>query len=82
MINNNIDETKKKQIKNNFTFIDDFNDFRIRVLGGKISLIKWFKEYKECDCKLILGRNDMLPLLVYIFSRGKNKLNKIQGEKK
>lgn len=81
MINNKIDETKKKQIKDKFTFIDDFSDFRIRVLGGKISLLKWFKEYKECDCKLILGRNDMLPLLVYIFSRVKNKLNKIQKEK-
>lgn len=69
MINKNIDPSDIKPIKDEFVFIDDINDFKARVVGKRISFIKWVKEYSEADCKLTLGRNDLKPMIVHVAKR-------------
>lgn len=75
MDNNTVDKSKVKKIKPDFTFIDDFTDFRTRV-GKSISLLEWLKLYKNCDCKLTLGKNDPKPLFTFILSRMIKKIKK------
>ena len=63
-----IDVNNKKKIPVGYTFVDDFADFQTRA-GKLVSYRQWFKEYKNCDCKLIMGRNDPVPFISYIWYR-------------
>ena len=63
-----VDVNNKKQIPVGYTFVDDFADFQTRA-GKIVSYRQWLKEYKNCDCKLIMGRNDPMPFISYIWYR-------------
>lgn len=76
MVTGKIDYSKIKEIKKGFTFVDDFADFQTRVCGRMISFSAWLKEYKNCDCRLLLGRNDPYPLIAYVISRLFNKIER------
>lgn len=71
-----IDQSWKKEIKEGFIFIDDFNDFKARVMSRKMSLLSWIKEYKNADCRLSLGRKDSYPMFAYLFHRAIRKFKK------
>ena len=77
MTNGYIKPNDIKKIKKGFIFIDDFNDFKARVGGKKISFLGWIKEYVKADCKLTLGRHDIKPMFSYLNGRAKNKLKKM-----
>ena len=68
MLTQNVDAGKKKKIPAGYTFVNDIDDFKTRA-GKIISYKQWFKEYKQCNCKLILGRNDYKPFISYIWYR-------------
>ena len=76
MINGTIDYSKMKEIKPGFTFMDDFADFQTRVVGRMSSVRKWLKEYRDCDCRLLLGKKDPLPIMAYVSSRFFNKIKR------
>ncbi len=61
-----IDEKWIKPIKPGFTFMNETADFRTRVLGKMVSFVHWYKEFRKCDCKLVLGRKDPKPFISYI----------------
>ena len=69
MTNGYIKPNDIKKIKKGFIFIDDFNDFKARVGGKKISFLGWIKEYVKADCKLTLGRHDIKPMFSYQIGR-------------
>lgn len=68
MLTNSVDKNAKKEIPEGYTFVDDFADFKTRA-GKVISYKQWFKEYKKCNCKLIMGKNDPMPFVSYIWYR-------------
>lgn len=68
MITNTIDKSNIKKIPENFTFIEEVEDFKIRA-GKLVSYLQWFKEYKNSNCKLIFGKNDIKPFFCYLFYR-------------
>ena len=76
MLLGKVDPNWQKPVKEGFTFIDDFNDFKNRVLTKQISFHKWLKEYKKADCRLTLGRNDVKPMIAYLASRVFRKIKR------
>lgn len=76
MVNGKIDPNDIKKIKDGFVFIDDINDFKARVGGHRISLFKWIKEYKNADCRLTLGRNDIRPMITLVIGRAFGKIKR------
>ena len=68
MLTNSVDKNAKKEIPEGYTFVDDFADFKTRA-GKVISYKQWFKEYKKCNFKLIMGKNDPMPFVSYICYR-------------
>lgn len=83
MLTRDVDIRKKKKIPSGYTFVDDIADFKTRA-GKIISYKQWLKEYKNCDCKLIMGRNDYKPFFSYLWFRYTNMIkrkiqNKIQS---
>lgn len=75
-LNGYIDLNDTVIIKENFVFIDDVNDFKARVVGKRMSLFKWLREYFSADCRLTLGRKDVCPMFFYIMGRGFGKLKR------
>lgn len=73
-----ISDIEEKQFKEEFTCMEEVEDFKRRVVGRKTNVFKWLQEYCECDCKLIAGRHDFKPLLSYISSR---IIHKIRGKR-
>lgn len=76
MVNGKIDLNDIKKIKDGFVFIDDINDFKARVGGRRISLFEWIKEYKNADCRLTLGRNDIKPMIALVTARAFGKVKR------
>ena len=76
MVNGKIDPNDIKKIKDWFVFIDDINDFKAIVGGHRISLFKWIKEYKNADCRLTLGRNDIRPMITLVIGRAFGKIKR------
>lgn len=68
MMSNHIDASNIKEIPDNFTFISDVADYKTRA-GKMVSYSQWLKEYKNCNCKLILGKNDSKPFCSYLLQR-------------
>ena len=66
----------EKNIKEGYTFVDDFNDFKNRVLSGEMNFFQWMREYKKADCRLTLGRNDPVPMIFYLVSRISGKIKR------
>lgn len=81
-INGYIDPDDIKTVKNGFRVIDDFNDFKARVMGQKMSLFKWMKEYFSADCRTTLGRYDSRPMFFYLVTRGMGKVKRKLGRGK
>lgn len=63
-----IDPNYRVEIPNDFTFMNDFADFRTRVLGHMTSIFSWIKEFISCNCKLDIGRKDPMPAICYFWS--------------
>lgn len=75
MINNQIDSNDRKDVPNNYTFVQDLSDYRARV-GKRISVFQWLKEYMNTDCKLELGRHDVGPMIAFIIDRFTKKMKR------
>lgn len=47
----------------------EFDDFKNRVVGRKMSVIKWFKIAKEADCLLFYNKKDNKPFWICFFDK-------------
>jgi len=72
-----IDNLCLKKIKDNFTAMVEPQDFKVRVTGGKIKLLKWIKDFNKADCKYFIGKSDLRPV-VYLVKRKIFNLSKRQ----
>lgn len=68
------------KIKDGYTAMNEFSDFKIRVLGRMIGFREWSKEFKNCDCKYYYNGDDKKPFfhalrykIVKTLFRPKNK---------
>lgn len=50
-----------REIKEPFWAMVEFDDFVKRVKKHKVTLRKWFFDFKRCKCKYYWGRNDSSP---------------------
>lgn len=55
-----------KSIPENFTAMNEIQDFIRRVVKGNTKLRVWKKDYKKCNCKFIKGVNDSRPFYASI----------------
>lgn len=69
MLSGEIDDSCYEPIKNGFTAMVELTDFKYRVLGHKISLLKWLADYKNSDCKYYVGRNDIRPVILMLLKK-------------
>lgn len=58
-----------QKIHENFNAMVDFPDFKHRVLGRKISVFQWLKEWKNCDCTFYYNKRDRKPFFAYLLSK-------------
>lgn len=73
-------EKYQKRIPNGFTAMVEVDDFRYRVRGKRIGLKTWLKDFRDCNCKFYLGRNDARPFIYSILYRGRNFIRKRIGK--
>lgn len=57
-----------------FTLMDELTDFKWSVLGRKVSLYKWLREFKNVDCLFYYNRMDKRPFYMYLLNRLKRAL--------
>lgn len=58
-----------QEIPYGFTAMLELSDFKTRVLGRKVSLWQWIKEFRNCNCTFYYDKNDMRPLRTAIISK-------------
>lgn len=69
MMKGEISNQAEKEIPSGFTAMVELSDFRVRVLGKKISFVKWLAEAKATKCKFYINKNDMRPVFSMLFSK-------------
>lgn len=73
MVEGTIDEKSEKMICENFTAMDEFHDYKIRVSGKKCSIWKWFSDMRSSNCKYYFNKKDIKPVFSYIWSKFMNR---------
>lgn len=58
-----------KEILKGFTAMVEVSDFKARVIGRKIGLIRWIKDLRNCDCTFYYSKDDPKPLRTAVFSK-------------
>lgn len=58
-----------KEIPKDFKAMVEWTDFKTRVLGKQVNIVKWFKEMKNCQCLFYYNKKDRAPLWSYMLSR-------------
>ena len=58
-----------QSIKNGYKAMVEPTDFAYRVMGGRISLFKWLKERKECDCLYYKNKKDKKPTRFFMIRK-------------
>lgn len=61
MLNGEYPEKIKKKIPSNYRAMVELPDFRYRVLGRRISPLRWFRELKNTDCIFYYNKDDPKP---------------------
>lgn len=64
-----ISQRAYKEIPENFKAMVEWTDFKTRVLGRKITLRKWFKELRSCQCLFYYNKKDKAPFWSFAVSR-------------
>ena len=59
------------KIKEPFTAMVEFDDYRQRVKTGKITKKEWFREFKESKCKYYVAHGDYAPVISVIMKKFK-----------
>ncbi len=62
------------KIKNPFTAMVEFDDFRIRVKNKQIGKLAWIKDFKNSKCKYYCCSRDYKPVISVIFSKFKRTI--------
>ena len=52
-----------------FKAMDEITDFKYRVSGKKMNLLKWLRQFLSCKCKYLLGRRDPAPFFSRLFKK-------------
>ena len=73
MIEGDINPNYYKKVPNNFTAMVELTDFKERVLGKKVSLLHWIKDFRDANCKYYLGKKDSWPVICTMVSRVFNR---------
>lgn len=74
MLEHKVPEGSYKPISKGYRAIAEFPDFKIRVLGHRIGMLKWIKDIKKCNCFFIINKKDMKPFWTTVGSKIKTKL--------
>ena len=82
MITNKTGADIIKPIREPYYAMDEYDDFKACVLGRKMSLSAWLKQYKDCDCLYCYNKQDPKPFLAFLYSITRNKIMKIVGRGK
>lgn len=74
----NPEETKNvlKKIEKPFTAMVEFDDFRRRVKGKKISFVNWYADFKKAKCKYYCASNDYKPVLAVVWAKFNRMIKK------
>lgn len=49
------------EYKESFNVMQEMADFKDRVIGRKVSFLKWLKEFRNCDCTFFYNKKDRKP---------------------
>lgn len=63
MVKGELDPKSVKKIRKGFVTVIDTQDFVYRVRWNKMPFFKWLAEYMHADCRLMLGRKDVVPMI-------------------
>lgn len=74
MIRGEIEHDTKRIVPNGYTAMVEFTDFKIRVIGEKMSLKKWLRDVRNCGCLFYFNKNDMKPFWSALFYRIRFKI--------
>jgi len=77
-----LDNIQPAHIPENFKAMVEFDDFRYRVRGNRISFLQWYKDYKNAGCRFYAGDQDIKPFIYSIFFRGVTLLRKKMRRKR
>lgn len=67
------------EIKEPFTAMVEFDDYRRRVTTGQISNWDWIKDFINSKCRYYCARNDIAPVISVVFSKIKKSLGISKG---
>ena len=76
VLSDSISESDASPLYDRFTFMNEVSDFTESVIGKKISLLSWLKDFRKCDCLLLFHKNDIWPGLSFLFNRCLNSIKK------
>lgn len=69
MLLGHIPENSIRIIPKGYTAMVEITDFKTRVLGRKIGLLKWLKEFKNTDCLFYYNKYDKKPFWTTLASK-------------
>lgn len=55
--------------RSSFSFMNEVADFMASVVSKEISLRRWIKDLRHCDCLLLYHKNDTKPFYFYMINR-------------
>ena len=68
-LNGGISQEAYKEIPPNFKAMVEWADFKTRVMGKQISILKWMKELRNCQCLFYYNKKDKAPFWSSVKSR-------------
>lgn len=69
MLNGKIPDEAYCEIPENFKAMVELSDFKTRVLGRQVNIIKWIKEMMQCKCLFYYNKEDPKPFWSTIKSK-------------
>ena len=58
-----------KSVPDGFTDMVEISDFKTRVIGKRIGLIKWLRDFKTCNCTFYYDKHDKKPLIMAMLTK-------------
>ena len=62
-------EEIKPPKKQRINLMSEFEDFRISVLHGSLSILQWLKDVRKTDCFYFYDKNDKLPFFYTLWAK-------------
>ncbi|MBR3307099.1 MAG: ATP-grasp domain-containing protein [Lachnospiraceae bacterium] len=79
MVKGKTDPESVKKIKKGFVTVLDIEDFVYRVRWNRMPFLKWLAEYMRADCRLYLGRKDVVPMIWLVSGMAVDSVKRVLG---